>query len=181
METQQIWNELNDELYFFILKKMKDKHASNDVFQNTFVKIHRNLSTLENTEKARAWAFQIARNEIANHFKKEAMYVEKSNEGKETPPENQAHLCCFDSFINDLPKVYREVIELVYIKGEKQKDAAIFLNISLENVKARVRRAKEILKQKLSECCQYEFDKNGKLIGEPNCVKCNTGTKMEWG
>lgn len=61
---------------------------------------------------------------------------------------------------------------MVYIKGLKQKDVAIELNISLENTKARIRRAKDILKQKFKECCKYEFDKAGKLTGESNCSVC---------
>ena len=68
--------------------------------------------------------------------------------------------------------MYREVIELVYIKGHKQKDVAVALDISLENTKARIRRAKDMLKHKFKECCKYELDEKGKLTGEPNCSTC---------
>jgi RNA polymerase sigma-70 factor (ECF subfamily) len=93
---------------------------------------------------------------------------------KEISSENYEHICCFDKFINDLPEIYKQVIELIYIKGQKQKDVAKELEISLENVKARIKRAKDILKKKFNECCKYEFDKNGKLIGESNCSICRT-------
>jgi RNA polymerase sigma-70 factor (ECF subfamily) len=172
METQKIWNNFNDELYFFILKKVKNKDVANDIFQNTFLKIHKNLLKLEQEEKAKAWIFQIARNEIINHFNKESLYVEKMAVNKEIPLEKYEHICCFDKFINDLPEIYRQVIELMYVKGLKQKDAAKELGISLENVKVRIKRAKGILKKNFSECCKYEFDKNGKLIGEANCSMC---------
>ncbi|WP_019039715.1 sigma-70 family RNA polymerase sigma factor [Psychroflexus tropicus] len=174
METQKIWDNFNDELYFFILKKVKNKDAANDIFQNTFLKIHKNLSKLEKEEKAKAWIFQIARNETINYFNKESIYVEKLNINKKIPLEKYQYICCFDKFINDLPKIYRQVIELIYIKGLKQKDVAKELGISLENVKVRIRRAKDILKKKFNECCKYEFDKNGKLIGESNCSICKT-------
>lgn len=85
---------------------------------------------------------------------------------------NEAY-CCFDNFINELPLIYKEPIELVYIKGKKQQQVAEILDISLANVKARIRRAKGILKKNFSECCKYEFDKNGSLIGEADCSKCN--------
>ena len=174
METQKIWNKFNDELYFFILKKVKNKSATNDIFQNTFLKIHNNLAKLKNEEKIRAWVFQIARNEIANHFNKESLYVEQLNTTKEITPQQYEQICCYDKFINELPKIYREVIELVYIQGLKQKEAAILLELSLENVKMRIRRAKDILKKNFNECCKYEFDKNGDLTGESNCSICNT-------
>lgn len=172
METQKIWNNFNDELYFFILKKVKNKEVTNDIFQNTFLKIHKNLSKLENEEKVKAWIFQIARNEIVNHFKKESMYVEKLDLNNEISLQKYQHICCFDKFINDLPEIYRQVIELIYVKGLQQKAVAKELEISLENVKVRIKRAKDILKKKFNECCKYEIDKNGKLIGESNCSIC---------
>ncbi len=174
METQNIWDHLNDELYFFILKKVKDTDATNDIFQNTFLKIHNNVSKLREEEKARAWAFQIARNEIVNHFNKESVFVAELDDTILIPTEVYEHVCCFDKFIHDLPDIYRQVIELIYIKGLKQKEVAIALDISLENVKARIKRAKEILKKRFNECCKYEFDEDGKLIGESNCSACKT-------
>lgn len=173
METKNIWSEFNDELYFFILKKVKNKDVANDIFQNTFLKIHKNLSKLGKEEKVKAWIFQIARNEIANHFNEASLYAEKLSTIKEIPSPSNQPLCCFDKFINDLPEIYRQVIALVYLKGQKQKDIAKELEISLENVKARIRRAKDILKKKFNECCKYELDKKGRLFGECNCAVCS--------
>lgn len=172
METQKIWSQFNEELYFFILKKVKNETAANDIFQNTFLKIHKNLHQLKDEEKLKAWVFQIARNEITNYFKQESLYVAEVNEPSETFSEKYQNICCFDRFINDLPNIYREPIELVYLQGKKQQETSEILDISLANVKARIRRAKDILKKNFNECCKYEFDKNGSLIGEPNCSKC---------
>lgn len=174
METQKIWNNFSGELYFFILKKVKNKDVTNDIFQNTFLKIHKNISQLQKEEKVKAWIFQIARNEIVNHFNTEAVYVEKMIINKQNPPQEYEHICCFDKFITDLPEIHRQVIELIYVKGLKQKEVAKELEISLENVKVRVKRAKDILKKKFNECCNYGIDKNGKLIGESSCPICKT-------
>ncbi|MEM9986865.1 MAG: sigma-70 family RNA polymerase sigma factor [Bacteroidota bacterium] len=172
METQEIWNDFNEELYFFILKKVKDKHVANDIFQNTFLKIHKNLSQLQQKEKVKAWVFQISRNEISNYFRAESTYVEPSDASQEALLQEYQFVCCFDRLINELPEMYREVIEMVYLKGHKQKEAARELGISLENTKARIRRAKDMLKEKFRACCKYEFDKKGKLVGESNCSVC---------
>ncbi len=172
METKKIWNDFNDELYFFILKKVKNRSAANDIFQNTFLKIHKNLSSVKNDKKIKSWVFQIARNEIANYFNKESIYVEKFKTDSYISLQKYQEICCFDKFINDLPKIYREVIELVYIKGHKQKDVGKLLEISLENVKTRLKRAKDILKKNFNECCKYEFNEKGDLVGESNCAVC---------
>jgi RNA polymerase sigma-70 factor (ECF subfamily) len=173
METQQIWQKYSSALYFFILKKVKNESEANDILQNTFLKIHRKLHQLKHSEKAKAWVFQIARNEIANFYKKENKFTSALPETPDSVPEKNDAFCCFDTFINQLPRIYKEAIELVYIKGKKQEESAEILGISLANIKARIRRSKDILKEKFIECCQYQFDKNGNLIGEPNCPKCN--------
>lgn len=173
MDTQNVWNNFNDEIYFFILKKVKNKDFANDIFQNIFLKIHKNLSTLKNEESVRAWVFQIARNEIVNHYNKKSLLEDELNTNEEIPIQEYLGICCFDKFINDLPEIYKQAIELVYIKGLKQKEAAEKLDISLENLKVRIKRSKDILKKNFNECCKYEFDKNGKLIGEANCSICN--------
>ena len=116
--------------------------------------------------------FSNSRNEIANYFNNKPLYIENLNKVRDTPEEEYFDVCCFDRFVSTLPKIYKHVIELVYIKGLKQKDAAKTLGISLENVKARIKRSKIILKQNFKTCCKYDIDKHGNLIGKPDCSLC---------
>lgn len=158
-------------MYFFILKKVKDGNVADDILQNTFLKIHKNLPQLKDTSKIRAWVFQIVRNEIVDYFKSNFVYTQLIND-KEIIVEDYQNMCCFDRFIYNLPEKYKQVIELVYVKGEKQKDAASMLGISLENVKMRIKRAKDILKKDFYDCCKYQLDQRGNLVGEANCSVC---------
>jgi RNA polymerase sigma-70 factor (ECF subfamily) len=174
MGTEKIWNAFNEELYFFILKRVKNETSTGDIFQNTFLKIHKNLQQVKDERKIKAWVFQIARNEIADYFKKESKYIAPIEEVEEVFTNKNEAYCCFDKFLNDLPAIYKETVELVYTKGKKQNEAAQILDISLANVKARIRRSKDILKEKFSQCCKYEFDKNGDLVGEADCSTCTS-------
>lgn len=173
MNTWEVWDKYGQEVYFFILKKVNEKSASNDIFQNSFLKVHGSLHQLKDEEKLRAWVFQITRNEIANYFNKESSYkdvVTQASTNDTLPSEN---ICCFDRFIDELPDSYKEVIELTYIAGKKQEEVAEELGISLANVKARIRRSKAMLKERFQECCKYEMDEQGKLTGAPNCSSCD--------
>jgi RNA polymerase sigma-70 factor (ECF subfamily) len=172
IETEAIWNKLSSELYFFILKRVKNKNIADEVLQNSFLKIHRNLQTLQNPEKVKAWVFQITRNEISNFFKDETKMIPGLNSESVTTSEKYEEICCFDRFIQNLPQEYNEVMEVVYIQGKKQHEAAELIGISLANVKARIRRAKAILKKNFNECCKFDLNKDGKLIGESNCTSC---------
>ena len=121
MDTQSVWNNLNSEVYFFILKKVKDRNAANDILQNSFLKIHKNIAHLKTATKVRAWVFQIVRNEIINYFHQESLYVEQVRENEEIPNEEYYDACCFDQFRNELAEKYKLVIDLIYIEGKNRK------------------------------------------------------------
>lgn len=172
MSTQEIWTRFGDEIYFFLLRKVKSESIARDILQNTFYKIHLHGKQLIQKEKIRSWVFSIARNETTDYFNRESKYA-KTTPGKGPEKDKPVDLCCLDRFIHELPAIYREVIEKVYLQGKKQQEAAEELEISLANVKARIRRAKDILKNKFHTCCQFEIDENGHLTGEPDCPVCN--------
>lgn len=172
MNSQEIYQEHGQELYLFILKKVKNKHIANDVFQSTFLKIHKHIEQLKAVEKARSWVFQITRNEIANFFNQKADFETLTGPELDPTEEEAVNICCFDRFINELPDTYKEVIQLTYLSGKKQEEVAALLNISLSNVKARISRSKAMLKERFLDCCKYETNLDGKLIGAPNCAVC---------
>ncbi len=171
MRSEEIYRQHGQEVYFFVLKKVRSKNIANDIFQSTFLKIHQHLDQLKSAQKVRAWAFQIARNEIANYFDRELAH-EHAIASPSGEQDEQNAACCFDRFIEDLPKEYKDVIVLAYVAGKKQSEIAEALGLSLPNVKARLRRAKVRLKQQFVECCNYEINAKGQLIGTANCSIC---------
>lgn len=173
MNSEEIYREHGQEIYFFILKKVKDKDIANDIFQSSFLKIHKSAHQVKEKQKVRSWAFQISRNEIANYFNKEPIHENLENRIEEDIWHEFEGICCFDRFIDELPKMYREVIELTVITGKKQDDVAKHLDISLANVKGRIRRAKSLMRERFQECCKFETNHKGKLVGTPNCVICH--------
>ncbi len=173
IETTSIWDRYSSEMYFFTLKRVKNKDLAKEILQNSFLKIHQNIGTLKDFSKVKAWTFQIVRNEIANYFN--SKFIDSHSLPPQIPitSETNIDLCCFDRFINDLPKEYHEVIDLVYFRGKKQTEAALILNLSLANVKVRIRRAKIMLTEKFKACCKFELNGTGKLVGESKCTYCN--------
>jgi len=174
METRQLWDIYYEPLYFFALKKVQNKDTACEIVQNTFLKVHSHLHTLKNPKKVKAWLFQITRNEIANHFN--GLLTDSIPANDDTPDILDPHcqnICCFDRFVDGLPDIYREVIKMVYRDGKKQKEVAQIAGMSLPNVKARIARGKALLKKNFTECCRFQLDKNGMLIGEPDCAYCH--------
>ena len=62
MTTNQVWTKYADDVKYFILSKVKDATVTDDILQDTFIKIHTKLHTLKDITKLKAWIFTIARN-----------------------------------------------------------------------------------------------------------------------
>jgi RNA polymerase sigma-70 factor (ECF subfamily) len=80
--------------------------------------------------------------------------------------------CCLRHMIEDLPPIYRDALIMVELEIMSQKEYAEKINLSYSAAKSRVQRARQLLKETLIACCNYQFDKYGNII---NC--CNWETK----
>ena len=70
-DTQLIWREFGDDLRLFILRRVNSPEDADDLLQETFIKIHRKLDTLEDRERLNAWVYQIARNTITDYYRRQ--------------------------------------------------------------------------------------------------------------
>lgn len=175
MLTKELWEEYKKPIYYFILKWVKQPETSKDILQNTFLRAHLKKHQLRDDKKAKAWLFQIARNEVYTYFAQQKTHLPLLE--NEAVVENNAAFtpCCWERFLSELPPSYQEVVKLCFIAGKKQQEAAALLGLSLANVKARIRRAKAWLQEALVNCCGYTLDENGTLSGESHCARCAPG------
>lgn len=67
--TDAIWTHLSSDLRRFIRRRVSDDHVADDLLQETFVRVHRNLPTLQEADRLAAWVYQIARNVIHDHHR----------------------------------------------------------------------------------------------------------------
>ncbi|GAB5408547.1 MAG: RNA polymerase sigma factor SigZ [Balneolaceae bacterium] len=180
ISTEDIWDSLKESLFYFILKRVKDENISGDILQEVFIKIHLNLHQLKDETKIKAWVFQITRNQIAEYFRKNNNLVELDDVNEELFIDDSKHseieFCCFENLIDELPEKYGEVLSLIGVEGKKQKEVAKQLHLTIPNIKSRVHRAKEMLKQKFIECCQFSLNEKGLLVGEQDCQRCTCST-----
>ena len=69
-EVNVIWIDLNEELFKFIIGRIKDDQISKDIHQEVFLKIQNKIHQLKDTSKLTLWVYQITRNEIIDYFRK---------------------------------------------------------------------------------------------------------------
>jgi RNA polymerase sigma-70 factor (ECF subfamily) len=181
---KQLWLQLNRKLKAFIINKIQDEDAAEDILQEVFIRIHTHIDTLQDDSKLQAWIYQITRNLIADHFNKIKRenklqtLSEKEEEDSSTEYMSEA-LRDMVNMMDDLPPGYCEALCLTELGGMSQKMYAEKIGISYSGAKSRVQRAKMMLKDKLMQCCHYQFDKYGTVIDihPKGCCCCESNEK----
>ena len=176
---EELWLKFGDRLKAFILSKVHDETTADDILQDVFLKIHAKIDTLHDDLKIQSWIYQITRNSIVDYFrsiKKERKILPNLPESEEDNPDEfmEETLQDMAKMMDDLPEKYCEALCLTELGGMSQKAYAKNAGISYSGAKARVQRAKKMLKDMLMKCCHYQFDKYGTVMGiyPANCCCC---------
>jgi RNA polymerase sigma-70 factor, ECF subfamily len=191
------WRELRARLHGFAGRRVGNPEEAEDVVQDVFVRMQRNIDALSSAERLDAWAFRIARNAIADHYRsptnrrdvvtgEEAARVMDGlavdGAGGEPPNDARAEMArCIAPMVRGLPDNYRRAIELTELEGMTQA-AAERLGLSLPGAKSRVQRGRARLRAMLLRCCEIETDRRGRVAafetrdGE-GCASCGDGQR----
>ena len=178
-KTTELWNRFSETLRRFILNKVKDETLADDLLQETFIRIHSKIDDLRDEAKIQSWVFQIARNIVNDHFRKNnPIAVEEVPEMIDIEPESDEAMTQtirdMVLFMDDLPEQDCQALCQVELAGVSIKDYAEQAGISYTAAKSRVARARYKLSDLLMNCCHYEFDKYSTVIGyRPIHCCCN--------
>ena len=168
--TEEIWRLLSEKLRSFFAKRVSSEEIAEDLLQETFIRIHSKLNTLDDRQRFTAWVFQMARNILVDHYRSKAGELQ-AQEFEDCPEEstgeenlNELLIDWLPSMIEKLPDLYRPAVELYELKRMPQQQIADQLDISLSAAKSRVQRGREKLKSLLLDCCIFEQDRRGNVI-----------------
>ena len=185
------WRELRKRLGAFVGRRLGTPEDAEDVVQDVFVRMQRNIGALSSAERLDAWAFRIARNAIADYYRTWArrevsgeeaskLVDERADVGIGGVPSTDARAemaRCVAPMVRGLPDTYRRAVELTELEGMTQSAAAERLGLSLPGAKSRVQRGRARLRAMLLRCCEIETDRRGRVIafetrdGE-GCASC---------
>ena len=167
--TAQLWNDYHSKLHGFIESRVGDASTADDILQEVFVRIHSRIDTLRNADKIRSWIYQITRNAIIDHYRaqKTTQEVPETLAAVEAEPSDQARreiAGCLVPMIQTLPETYRQTMMMSEIDGLTQKQVAEKQGLSVPGAKARVQRGRAKMRDMLLDCCQFQFDHQGRLM-----------------
>ena len=164
------WQRHRDALYRFVLRRVQDHAAAEDIVQDILVKAYTREGTLRDASKLRPWLYQITRNAIVDHYRlqkpaeaiaDELMDPRTTEDGTRAQRELAR---CLLPLLDELPKAYREALRLADFEGVTQRETASRLGLSLTGAKSRVQRARKMLRASLLKCCQVELDRRGGVV-----------------
>ena len=181
MTTQQVWETHSNDVKRFIMSKIKNTAAIDDVLQDTFIKVHTKLDTLNDFSKLKSWIFTITRNSIIDYFKTTNQKLSELNFDIPTEEINMefehTEKDCLHGIIVNLPRKYRDPLFLSDIKGLKQQEVAEQLGQSLTATKSQIQRARKLITKGFMDCCGFVLNEEGKLVGEiqdkKDCKVCS--------
>lgn len=164
---EKVMIEYGNELVRLAFSYVKDTETAKDMVQNTFIKCYKDLDLFRFDAQIKTWLYRITINECKDYLKSwnYKMVQVKSfiNEtAKSILPSTERTV--IDKYNNEeikdtifsLPKVYREVVYLYFYESLKTEEIAEVLDIPVNTVKTRLRRAKQRLEPMIKEAGLHE-------------------------
>ena len=160
-DTEDLIAEYWRSVYAAAYVVCRDRMDAEDAAQDAFVRYFMQKKEFESKEHVKAWLLRTAVNRAKDlarsFFRKNRMPLEDCAGGTESSGSAEAELIRNEerrqltSAIMELPESYRIVIHLYYFEDYSCAEAAGVLGLSEANVRKRLSRAREMLKEKLKE------------------------------
>jgi RNA polymerase sigma factor (sigma-70 family) len=146
---EYLYLNYKNSIYAIITQFISDEAISNDVLQDVFVAVWKNIDKYE-PEKGRlfTWLHTLARNTTINTLRSKAYKSEQKNDNIEnivsTIDIDQNTTFNIDTiglrkYVDQLRTDYKNVINLSYFHGHTQEEIAKILDIPIGTVKTRLR------------------------------------------
>ena len=161
----ELVSRYSDKIYNLALRILRNREDAEDVLQETFLQVLRKLDTFDERSTFFTWIYRIGTNtSLMKLRKKKQIFAELPDkpdledkvfvDWSQDPSlnvQNEEIKKILDQAIGDLSEIYRSVFILRDLEHLSIKETGKILNISEENVKIRLRRARLFLRDKISQ------------------------------
>lgn len=164
----RIYDESYAYLYTCVIHIVKDEDTAEDMLQDTYMEIVKNIGSLDNDESFLSWAAMIANRKCFARIKKnQEILVDNTVDDEEVDffdnikdddaliPENilddQAKIEIIRGIIDELSDIQRACVIGFYYNEQKQDEIARGLGVPVNTVKSHLNRAKAKIKESVGE------------------------------
>lgn len=155
----------NTRLYRISMSIIHDDDEAEDIMQAAYIKAYENLDRFEGRSNFLTWLTRITINEGLMRLKRQKKNIGIDKKTLELPADqvhpvgsmiNEELKCLLEKAIAQLPSKYRIVFMMREIEGLSTAETTECLSLSETNVKVRLNRAKEMLRESLAHYVQTE-------------------------
>jgi RNA polymerase sigma-70 factor, ECF subfamily len=158
----QLMQEYSDNILHLVYTYVKNRTTAEDLTQEIFLKCYEKLNQFNQQATIKTWLYRIASNHCKDylrswHYRKITFsdkifdYIpSKSKQVEEEVISNSEENILTNAVIN-LPLKYREVVFLHYYEELSLAEISKITTVNINTLKTRLKRAKELLKDKLIE------------------------------
>ena len=152
-------------VYSVILRMVNDREEANDLAQDVFIKIYKNLDKYYPDFKFSTWVIRISTNHVIDYRRKKkqetvpleevefTLSTEESPEGAYIRREQKEEL---QKIVSDLPDMYKIPIMLYHEQGLSYQEISDIIDEPLSKVKNRIFRGRRMLKESLLNLSRKE-------------------------
>lgn len=157
---ERLLRQLLPPLRAFIIRRLRDSSASEDVVQNVLLSIHRARHSYTAGRPFEPWFWTIARNATVDALRKRTQRLQReaSLEGLELAGDGLRRLeaaspltSSLRSALGELPAAQREAVELIHLHQLSVREAASRLGVTPGALKVRAHRGYKALRLLLAE------------------------------
>ncbi len=172
---EQLYTRFAPKMFGICLRYSKDYHTAEDILQEGFIKVYKNLAKFRFEGSFEGWVRRIFVNTAIEHFRK-SVNLYPIGEFANSPDERVDDLTVEKLAVEDILKMvqslspgYRTVFNLYVIEGYPHKDIAKMLGISEGTSKSQLARARYLLQKKITNVEKYNDNILKKYLEEA-CV-----------
>lgn len=156
LTAEELIDRYADMVYRLALTEVKNRTDAEDIFQEVFIRLVKNLHKLDSEEHAKAWLIRVtincARKHFANYWNRNVdIITEDADMGKES--EELENLLNGRSPVIEavcrLPEKYRVVVHLFYFEEFSVAKISKILKCTENTIKTQLHRARKLLKEML--------------------------------
>lgn len=143
---EELLNQYKERLYWHIRTMLKSHEDTDDVLQNVFIKIYKNIDKFKGNSKLYSWMYRIATNESITFLNKRAKRLQISDEELQTKMINDLKSDVYfegseiqlklQKAIAQLPDKQQQVFNMKYFQDLKYKEMSEILETSVGALKA---------------------------------------------
>lgn len=150
MDFDSIYLGYKDYIYRTCILYLKDHHLAEDCTQDVFIKVYKKQKSYKGKSSLKTWITRICINCCRDMLRKRKV---EDNLDESFPEDESDHTkkLIVSEAVMSLPLQFREVVILYYYREFTMKEIAKIIHTKIPNIEYRIRRAKELLRERLGD------------------------------